>query len=350
MRFISLLLFSLHLIAIAARGDAEQAESSSLPQRLDAAFTQFVTDAQAIADAKSSEVYLKAPVPAAEKTALQDRYKLSCEALAKLFDEAAASPEENQDAKEALAKAAGIVVAYRKGNESQAKALEALLGITDQYSGTIEADEALFLAASLHVQGLPQGTPPDIPGASALLERLITRDGPPSVWTMLAEEELASYPSNADERLQRRSEFLQKMTDRRKLDWLKTTYLTEPQATAMTGQARVRKISAVIFNISESTARTSYNLAHDATRSTDPGQQLKSLQDDHQANAFLEDAVQRKRIDENIPEARPRGFSRRLMLVMINLGFILAAVAWYSASRSAQKSTNEGSNPPTDGA
>jgi hypothetical protein len=324
---------------LAASTSCLGADVAAVSKELEATFDQFIADTQAFAEARANEHYLKVVIEQSAKDEIRDRYVRSCEALAKAFDAISEVTQDKQAINESFEKARAIATAYRKGDGSQADAIRAFREVAASYPGTVEADEALFYAAAMYVQGLRDGDKPDRVAAAVLLKQLIARDGVPNRWTMLAEEELASYPDETEERLRQRSEFLSRMAERRKPEWLKATYLYQGNVVEVTGRERVKMISASLTNIIESTARTSYNAVHDASKARDPGEQLGALQTRHQAIPFVDDAIKRKLADEDVPLPVAAKERNRFGLVAINVVFVGIVVLAIVVNRRSKSQT-----------
>lgn len=318
-------LFAFHVLVLTFLG-TNAAETPSFAEAVEEEFCQLVHSAQAYVNAKTRSTYLKEGSNA-DSTAvslLQQKYSVAVRKFAAVVERHWQTDVDPESAKSDYEAASQTMAQYREGKVTREAAVEAMVSVADSHPGSYEHDEALFLAAMMYVQGLKNGAKLDRVEAAVLLERLIARPGPPSSWTMLAEEELASYPNDNPQRIRMRSEFLKRQTERQDLEWLKANYLVV--LPGMTAQSYVRLLTGSILNVSESIARTSYNVIHDASDQNS----FAGLKELHPSIEYIDDAI--KKIPQPPGPPVAQSDSTRFFLITLNI-VVLALFIWFLLRR-----------------
>ncbi|MCP4643021.1 MAG: hypothetical protein GY851_21425 [bacterium] len=96
---------------------------------------------------------------------------------------------------------------YRAGNSSREDAVARYLKVAEDYPGTLAADNAMYLAAHLNLQGFRSDDSYDLAAAEAIFRRIADRPGPPTSFVLGARHNLTGFINDVTVRMRARSGF-----------------------------------------------------------------------------------------------------------------------------------------------
>ncbi len=179
---------------------------------------------------------------------------------------------------------------YPAGRIGRDATVKLWLTIADKYPGTLEHDAALFDAAMLYLQSYGRKDfKLDLPAARKLLGRLLQRPGPPSCWTLRAEETLVGFSNSPDDRLEARSRLLSTLSQFEDPNRLADAVLV-PQPESSPEQM-LKRVDEVLTHLDAIRENTAINVVGDARMTENAYASLRELAADHEGDEFVETAI-----------------------------------------------------------
>jgi hypothetical protein len=222
------------------------------------------------------------------------------------------------EANKALEEGREVHQAYREGKGRREEVLAKWLTLAERFPATIEQDEALYWAGKLYLEHLRPGMKLDIPAARRIYERLVKRPGPPSKWTLEAEENLVAFADDPTRRTNARSQFIKDIAARLDLQWLRTHLLVPTKHS--TPERFVRQIDGFLFLLAPVRQTTAHNMVGDAKGTPERFENLKRLKEEHADDPFVEAAFSR---DGQAPVTSFWTYVLRVALACVVVGAVI---------------------------
>ena len=208
--------------------------------------------------------------------------------------------------------------AYFRGEATREEALDMWLAVVDDYPGTEEHDKALVRASALATTLAGPEKTRNVELSRQLIDRLASRPGPPSGWTVRAESSISGRKTTPDELLERRIAFFESVVARDNVDWIVGNVMVPlPTETPQTFIHRVHSFPVQMKLIKEMAAPNTISAAR---WTGDPVAAIDQIEERLGDDPVMQEAIQKSKLARIDPN---RG---RIGIILLNVAFVAAIV------------------------